>query len=188
MKLLKFFTLTFFFSLIFLHICQGQLVVESISPENISNWQSSGEGNWEVVPNNAVPGPKGISPKYYLYWRPESKASRGSLRSNVFVIDKAFQVFDIAGTWGKNASGTLEYNRIRLIAYPGGELLREKVTNNYPFLTTERWSTNDLIGKKVQLEILSPPVYTFLGESLEWMALENYRQVGSELLPDALNQ
>ena len=173
------------FTLFNLH---SQGVPNEISPAAISKWEQQGKGNWQVIANKQEKSLKGIAPEYLLHWSPDERGGQGILRSEVFTIEKEFQVFSVAGTWGRNSSGNLDYNRIRLLSYPGGDLLRETVSNNYPFLSEERWSTHDLIGKKVQLEITSPSVYNFLGDSLEWIAFGNYRQVGKDVSAKSQNE
>ncbi|MBE0652841.1 MAG: hypothetical protein IH594_03525, partial [Bacteroidales bacterium] len=170
-----------FVSVFALHNLHSQGVPDEITPSNISKWEQHGKGNWQVIANKQEKSLKGIAPEYLLHWSPDERGSQGILRSEVFTIEKELQVFSIAGTWGRNSSGKLDYNRLRLISYPDGDLLRETVSNNYPFLSEERWSTQDLIGKKVQLEIISPSVYNFLGDSIEWIAFGKYRQAGKAL-------
>ncbi len=169
-------------SFLLLSELHGQGVPCEITPSTISKWEQQGKGRWKVLVNKQEKSLQGIAPEYLLQWYPDESGSQGKLRSQVFTIEKEFQVFSIAGKWGKNLFGKLDYNRIRLVSYPGSDLLRETVSNNYPFLSEERWSTKELIGGKVQLEIVSPAICQLQGDNLEWIAFGNYRQV-SEKLP-----
>ncbi len=156
---------------------QSQLLFEIISPSGLSKWEQKGKGEWQLKANHEEENLRGTVARYQLTWVPAEKGSPGILRSEPFTIRKKLQLFDAAGMWGRDASGNPEYNRIRLITHPDGEVVRETLTNNYSLLTPGKWYTPDLIGKKVRLEILSPPAYSAQGVRSEWIALENYRQV-----------
>src|SRR6056297_4287208 len=178
-----------FFCLFFLtdHLW-SQEVPGELSPSGILKWEQSGDGTWQVVANKQVESFKGLSPQNLLFWHPDEKGDDGFLRSEVFTIEKEFQVFKVAGSWGMDSEGNLDYNRIRLISYPGGKVLRETITSNYQNLSEERWSTHDLIGEKVQVEIFSPAIYNSLGDNIEWLAFENYRQEALALPANSLSE
>ena len=107
-------------SLFTLQPLKCQIFLDKLSPSTISDWQQEGGGKWNIVPNSEKAGLKGVPPDYLLYWIPDEKSSTGILRSEVFTIDSAFQVFDIAGSWGRSASGGPAFNRIRLVSHPDG--------------------------------------------------------------------
>ncbi len=148
----------------------------SISPESLSVWTSVGKGTFEVKKNETPSDLRGIAPVHKLYWRAANDSSAGVLQSNPFIIEKAIQQFNIAGGSGFNRQREAEFIRLRLRAKKGDVLLRETTTNGYGALTTERWFTPDLIGKKVYLEIYSAALESFFGVPDIWMALENYHQ------------
>jgi hypothetical protein len=155
---------------------RAQPEFEYISGKTIRDWQSGGQGQWVVERNPAEPDLRGRPPAYKLTWQPYADTP-GSLRSKVFTISRAMQEFEIAGVSGFTGAKRADFNRVRLLSYPGGEILRETTTNGYMTLTTERWPTHDLLGKKVQVEIFAPGLYNWFGTDLLWLSLENYRQV-----------
>ncbi len=161
-------------------MADAQVVFKVISENTISEWKQVGEGQWVVEKNTAESDLRGWAPAYKLFWQPNADTLTGSLRSAVFTIKKPLQEFDIAGVSGFKVDEQGDFNRVRLISYPQGEILRETTTNGYASLNTERWYTYDLIGKKVQIEIFSPVLYNWFGTDLQWVALENYRQVDHE--------
>jgi hypothetical protein len=148
----------------------------TITPETISEWTSEGEGVFEVNVNAASSDLRGIAPENKLFWRAENDSSAGVLRSGSFKIEKAIQLFDIAGVGGFNKLKQAESIRLRLRTKRGDVIQRETNTSGYASLTTERWYTPDLIGEEVYLEIYSPALKTFFDVSDIWMALENYKQ------------
>ncbi|HKK61040.1 MAG TPA: hypothetical protein VJ951_00685 [Bacteroidales bacterium] len=159
----------------FLTFLQGQ--AQNLTPSGFSEWEQV--GNWELEETTSDQNEelKGEIPEFWLGWKPGDGDKTGVLRSEIFVIEKAFQVFEIAGMWGRNQDGALDFNRIQLVSHPGEEVLRETMTNNYSYLTTERWSTRELIGEKVRLEIKVEAVKDMLGSQFPKIALNNYRQV-----------
>jgi hypothetical protein len=157
-----------------LHQAGAQPEFDVISGRTLSDWQQEGEGQWIVEKNTAEADLRGEPPAYKLTWQPLGGA--GILRSKVFTIRKPLQEFEIAGLHGFSADRQGDFNRVRLVSYPGGELLRETSTNGYMTLSTERWYTPELLGKKVQVEILAPGLYNWFGTDLVWLSLENYRQ------------
>jgi hypothetical protein len=156
----------------------AQVEFEFISGTTLGDWQQEGEGQWIVEKNAAKPDLRGRPPAWKLTWQPNAGggAGAGILRSGVFTIQKPLQEFDIAGLNGFSADRQGDFNRIRLLSYPGGEILRETTTNGYMTLSTERWFTPELKGKKVRLEIFAPGLLNWFGTDLVWLSVENYRQ------------
>ncbi len=154
---------------------------------SLSDWSSEGDGVFELLQNEAQSGLRGIAPSLRLYWKPTRDSSAGRYKSRPFTIEKAIQLFDIAGVPGFNMKKQSEFFRVRLRAKKGNTLLRETTTNGYGSLTTERWFTPDLLGKEVYLEIYAPALKSFFGVQDVWMSFENYKQSDSPALDDPVS-
>ncbi len=165
----------------------GQQAITS-SHDFSENWETIGSGRWNIENNNAIPSKKGRNPAYKMTWIAGSDSTGGLLRSPSFKIEKAFQLFDIAGLYGAPViPSENEQHSVRLCSFPGGEILRETRVNAYDYLTSERWFTKDLIGKKVFLEINGSNVHDQFRNIPMWMAFENYRQE-DQIIPDVSEQ
>lgn len=168
-------------TLIFLFSSFQILSAQNLTPSNFSEWEQIGIWELEETTSDQSEELKGETPDFWLSWKSGGEDKPGKLISEVFVINRAFQVFEIAGMWGRNQTGGLDFNRVQLVSYPDGEVLRKIITNNYSYLTTERWSTSDLIGKKVRLQIVVEAVKDHLGDAFPRIALNNYRQIDQDL-------
>jgi hypothetical protein len=170
-------------ALLLLTFSLNQLVAQG----PLNNWATEGDGVFEIQENRAQSDLRGVAPSIKLYWKSATNSSAGTFKSPSFTIEKAIQIFDIAGVPGFNSKNQSEFIRLRLRAKKGDVLLRESTTNGYGSLSTERWFTPDLLGKEVYLEIYAPALKTFFGVPDIWMALENYRQADFPTLEDPVD-
>ncbi len=151
--------------------------LHSSNQEIIEGWETTGSGNWSIEENSAIWSEKGLNPAFTMTWIAGPDSKGGLLRSPSFKIEKACQLFDIAGQYGAPVHPSEnEQHSVRLCSFPGGEVLRETRVNGYDYLTSERWFTEDIIGKKVYIEINGTNLHDPFRHTPLWMAFENYRQ------------
>lgn len=106
---------------------------------------------------------------------PSGEAATGLLRSEPFTIDAPIQTFRLGG-WDLGApSGAPDgtSNTARLVSWPDGEVLRTARTPSSNQLAPMRWSTTDLLGRTVVVEVEDANARP---DGFAWIAFADYNQ------------
>jgi len=108
-----------------------------------------------------------------LPWHAESgEQATGSLRSPTFTITGSRLTLRVNG-WDGIRSSTAGRNEIRLLAMPGGTVLRGSSPPNTDNLSDLAWFVGDLVGRQVAVELVDGCA----AGGYAWLGIESIRQV-----------
>ncbi len=148
----------------------------SFSKGTFEGWTVEGSNAWSI----------GINPTLYTYAGDQKRCIVNSLdkgenntsvlRSVPFTIRTRLQKFAVAGSVGNADSSITGYgNFVLLKSYPDGAVLRHTHIPGGIKLTPVRWNTQDIIGRKVYLEVVDNSDGSQSG-GFAWIAFSDYRQ------------
>jgi len=148
----------------------------------LKGWTTQGKEIWGISLNPSRHVQPDSPSLYVVTSLGSGEEATGRLRSGVFTVTDEIQRFSLAGADG-TATGTNDGNRnfLLLRSYPDGEILRKARPPGGMKLQPMRWSTFDLVGRKVYLELVDDnPRLNPRG--FAWMGFADYRQEPSPYL------
>jgi len=146
----------------------------SFTNGTLDGWEVVGDQIWVISPLEDTQSYKVASGEQTL----------GILRSKPFTIETEVQSFSIAGADGTaEGENNGDMNYVLLRSWPDGEVLRKMRPPGTHIYSPVRWSTWDIIGRKVYLEIVdeNPKLNP---QGFAWIGIANYKQKVSGLLKD----
>jgi len=166
--------------------CASQATKEQLSFDKVTleGWEFEGENVWRVSKATGFVGNSDELDFNMVNSLELGEEGVGKLTSAPFVITKPIQRFYVAGADGtESATNDGDKNFVLLRSHPDGEILRKKAPPGTQFFSETEWNTQELIGKKVYIEVvdgnpkLNPKGYA-------WIAFGGYEQRESEFIND----
>lgn len=147
----------------------------SFADGTLAGWTASADV-WTIAESPELFCHPGEPPRFVVDSLTRGEAVTGTLRSPVFTITSPRQAFSVSG-WDGTLSGQNNGDRnwVLLRAHPDGQVLRRAHTPGQNRLVPVRWTTFDLIGREVYVEVVDDnPVIRPGG--FAWIAFADYRQ------------
>lgn len=140
-------------------------------------WTVEGANTWTIGINPELFSNAADPKRYVVNSLDKGEKNLGVLRSDPFTIRTRLQKFTLGG-WDGNAETNNggDRNFVYLKSYPDGAVMRTAHTPGGNKLAPIRWITQDIIGRKVYLEVVDSNPGIRAG-GFAWLAFADYSQV-----------